>query len=567
MGGTVLKLGIRGKIWLLAGLMVVGLCVQAAHGLLSMRHSMTDDRREALRQTVDAASAIVTGFHARAAKGEMSEADAKARAIEALRMMRYGAKKDYIFIYTLDNVAVLQPLRPETEGTNQSQLKDANGLFTVQALSEVASRDGAGYVNYFIRRVADAPPVPKLSHIQAFKPWNWMIGTGVYIDDLDAAFQAMAWDAGLSGLAALVAATALGVLIARSITKPLGLLVLRMGALAKGETHEAVSGTERHDEMGELARAMEIFRSNSIENHRLLDEQVALKHAASEERGRALRDMAAGLEKRLHHSVQSMTQVGERLNAASSAMNRTAEQAAQQTSAVVLATEETSVNVQTVATAAEELSASGGEISRQVALTADIARNAAEEAEQSNAMVASLSATAGRIGEVVGLINDIAGQTNLLALNATIEAARAGEAGKGFAVVANEVKTLASQTAKATQEITTQINAVQTETNRAVAAIRHIGETINRVDEATSSIAGAVEEQNAAIQEITRSVQEAARGTSQVSEHIGRVSEGTSTSRHAAQEVADSTQEMIAHNGELTQEIANFLDEIRAQAT
>ena len=561
------KLGINGKIWSLVGLMVVGLLLQSAQGLYAMRQTMTQDRHETLREVVDAATAIVAGFQARAAKGDMSDADARMRAIEALRMMRYGAKQDYVFIYTLDNVAVLQPLRPETEGKDQSQLKDPNGLFTVQELNRVARGDGAGYVPYFIKRVADAPPVPKLSYIQAFKPWNWMIGSGVYIDDLDDAFRTMVLDAGLIWLVGLVLAAGLGVQIGRSIAKPLGQLVVRMRDLAAGDTARAVDGTKRQDEIGELARAMEVFRGNSIENKRLLDEQVELKHAAAEERNRTLREMAAGLEQRVRSSVESMTQVGERLNGASVAMSRTAEQTSQQTTAVVAATEQTSSNVQTVASAAEELSASGGEIGRQVALSAEIARAAAEEAGQTNTMVSSLAAAAGRIGEVVRLIDDIASQTNLLALNATIEAARAGEAGKGFAVVANEVKTLANQTAKATQEITAQIGSVQAETDRAVAAIRHIGETIHRVDEATASIAGAVEEQNAAIHEITRSVQEAARGTCEVSGHIGRVSDGAHVSQSAAEEVANSSREMIDHNEELTREIACFLSEVRAQAS
>jgi len=560
------KLGISGKIWLLVGLMVAGLALLSAHGLLAMRQTLVEDRRETLRQVVDSAVAIASGFQARAAKGEMSDDDAWGRTIEAVRMMRYGAKKDYVFIYTMANVAVLQPLRPETEGTNQSQLKDANGLFTVQAMTEIAGRDGSGYLSYFIARVKDQPPVPKLSYVQVFKPWNWMIGTGVYIDDLDEAFRAQVLAAGMTGLLVLVLAALMGVVVGRSITKPLGELVRRMRGLAAGDTAEVVSGTERQDEMGELARAMEVFRANSIENHRLLEEQVAMKQAAGEERNRLLREMAAGLEARVRNAVQAMAEVGQHLDDSSAAMTRTAEETSEQTEAVVAATEETSCNVETVASAAEELSASGNEISRQVALSAEIARNAAQEAEQTNVVVGALSTAAGRISEVVNLINDIAGQTNLLALNATIEAARAGEAGKGFAVVANEVKGLATQTARATQEITAQIGSVQAETDKAVGAIRHIGETIHRVDEATSSIAGAVEEQNAAIQEITRSVQEAARGTREVARHIGQVSDGARVSRTAAGNVAESSREMITHNDELTREINAFLAEIRAQA-
>ena len=562
---TGLKLGIGGKIWSLVGLIVVGLALLAIEGLISTRQTMVDDRRQALQQIVQSADSIVASYHTRAAKGEMSEDEAKKAAIATLRVMRYG-KNDYLFINNFQYSSVMHPLRPDMEGMDQREMKDPDGNYVTRAMQETAQRDGQGYVNYRWPRAKDAPPSPKLVYVSTFKPWSWIIGTGVYVDDIDEAFRVQVIDVVIKAFGILAVTAAIGVLIARSITGPLGVLIGRMGALAEGDTSQDITGTARHDELGELARAMEIFRSNSIENKRLLDQQEAMKAATAAERNRALRDMAAGLEARVKGSVDAMKQVSERLNGASTAMSRTAEQTSEQTSAVVAATEQTSGNVQTVASAAEELSASGNEISRQVALTAEIARTAANEADETNVVVGTLASAAGRIGEVVRLIDDIASQTNLLALNATIEAARAGEAGKGFAVVANEVKTLANQTAKATQEITAQISAVQAETDRAVQAIRHIGETINRVDEATSSIAGAVEEQNAAIHEITRSVQEAARGTREVSDHIGLVSAGTSTSRSAAEEVAGSTREMITHNGELTREIAGFLTEVRSQA-
>ncbi|ARJ64716.1 chemotaxis protein [Magnetospirillum sp. ME-1] len=559
------KLGIGGKIWALVALLVAGLGLLTAQSLSSLRDTLVEDRRQSLKHLVESATSIVAGYQARAAKGELSEDDAKALAKTALQFLRYG-KNDYFFINNYQYSAVMHPLRPEMVGQDQSQMKDPNGIFITREMVDVSRRDGGGYVYYHWARVKDQPPVPKVVYVADFKPWSWVIGTGVYIDDIDEAYRAKMVDIGLKAAALALLAGVVAVLIARSITGPLRQLVTRMSALAQGDIEHEVQGTERQDEMGALARAMEVFRGSALENRRLLNEQEHLKQVAAQERNRTLLDMADGLERRVKAAVQAITQVGSRLNGASNAMTHTAEQTSEQTSAVVAATAQTSGNVQTVASAAEELSASGNEISRQVALTADIARSAAEEAEQTNGMVSALAAAAGRIGEVVQLIDAIAGQTNLLALNATIEAARAGEAGKGFAVVAGEVKTLANQTAKATQEITAQINAVQAETTKAVAAIRHIGETINRVDEATSSIASAVEEQNAAIHEITRSVQEAARGTREVSDHIGKVSEGTNTSRTAAEEVAGSAREMVTQNGTLTREIDGFLREIRTQA-
>jgi methyl-accepting chemotaxis protein len=560
-----LKVGIGAKIWSLVGLLALVTVVLTLVDLVTLRRTMMEDRRQDLSHAVDSATSIIAGFQARAAKGEMPEAEAKDRALDALRMIRYGAN-DYVFVNSYDYKTVMHPLRPEMVGIDQSQVHDVNGVYMTREMSDVARRDGAGVVAYVWSRTKEAPPSPKLSYVRDFKPWSWVVGSGVYIDDIDQAFQAKVIEALLIALAVVALAILIAAGLARSITRPMERLVARMAALAGGDTDHAVEGVERRDELGDLAQAMEVFRAHSIENCRLVARQEGLEREAQAERSRTMRELADGLERRVGAAVSALGRVGEQLTGASTQLSRTARDTSAQTGAVVSAIELTSSNVETVAAAAEELSASGNEISRQVGLSAEIARNAAAEAERTDQLVGALASAASRIGEVVGLIDHIAAQTNLLALNATIEAARAGEAGKGFAVVAGEVKNLANQTARATQEVTEQIGTVRAETDRAVQAIRMIGSIIIRVDEASTSIAGAVEQQNAAIHEITRSVQVAASGTREVSERIGAVTAGTTTSLTAADQVAGSAGELVDQNAVLLREIDAFLAEIRSRA-
>ena len=275
-----LKLGIGGKIWALVGLIVVGLALLAIQGLISTRQTMIEDRRQALRQVIESAESIVASFQARVTRGEMTDETAKAAAIATLRVWRYG-KNDYVFINNFQFTSVMHPLRPEMEGMDQREMKDPDGTYVTRAMVETAERDGKGFVNYRWARAKDAPPSPKLVYVSTFKPWNWIIGTGVYMDDIDEAFRAQVIDVIIKALGILAVTAAIGVLIARSITGPLGILIRRMRALAEGDTSQNIIGTTRHDELGELARAMEIFRSNSMENKRLLEEQEAMKQTTT----------------------------------------------------------------------------------------------------------------------------------------------------------------------------------------------------------------------------------------------------------------------------------------------
>ncbi|MFA7430552.1 MAG: globin-coupled sensor protein [Rhodospirillaceae bacterium] len=299
----------------------------------------------------------------------------------------------------------------------------------------------------------------------------------------------------------------------------------------------------------------------------LLDMDLAISvyiQTARETAAKTLSEHAGVFENEVHGMVEIVAAAATELQATSQSMAETAEATSRQASVVASAAEEAAQNVQTVASAAEELHASISEISRQVGESNRISREAVEEAQRTNQLVTGLAAAADKIGEVVRLINDVASQTNLLALNATIEAARAGDAGKGFAVVANEVKNLANQTARATEEISNQINEVQAATKTAVGAIQGIGTTIGQINEIAAAIAAAVEEQGAATREIARNVQEASTGTTEVTSNIHNVTEASSETGHAAKEVLTASRELASQSERLKSKVDAFLTDIRA---
>lgn len=365
--------------------------------------------------------------------------------------------------------------------------------------------------------------------------------------------------------AGLVLGVALALLIARvGIASPIGAITRAMERLAGGDKATAVPGADRGDEVGTMAKALQIFKDKIIEGDRLREEQEAAKQQSEQARRQAMLDLADRFERSIGGVVNGVTVAGTELQATAQTMSVSAEQTTRQSSAVSSASEETSRNVATVASATEELSASIGEIANQVVESTRIIGEAVIQARDTNAQVQGLSEAAQRIGDVVRLINDIAGQTNLLALNATIEAARAGDAGKGFAVVASEVKTLATQTGRATEEIAAQVRAIQEATQNSVTAIAAIAQTINRVNEISTTIASAVEEQGAATQEISRSVQQAAEGTQEVSMNISGVTGAAAQSNEAARQVLDAAGELSRNGSLLRSQVEDFLRTVRA---
>ena len=365
--------------------------------------------------------------------------------------------------------------------------------------------------------------------------------------------------------AAVLLGILIAFLIARGIIGPLSGLTSGMKELAGGNFGVILPGLERKDEVGDMAQAVETFKVKAEEKARdEAEAKIKQDQVAAKQRKADMIKLADSFEAAVGEIIETVSSASTELEASASTLTSTATRAQELTTAVAAASEEASTNVQSVASATEELTSSVNEISRQVQESARMAGEAVDQARKTNDRVGELSKAAARIGDVVELINTIAGQTNLLALNATIEAARAGEAGRGFAVVASEVKALAQQTAKATGEIGQQITSIQEATNQSVGAIKEISGTIERLSEISSTIAAAVEEQGAATQEISRNVQQAAHGTTGVSSNITDVQRGAGETGSASSQVLSAARSLSNDSSRLKLQVGNFLASVRS---
>ena len=557
-----MTLKVRGKILVAVIVPIVGMIAFALFGAISERQTMLDGRKDHVRQMVEAATTIFDHYRALAEAGKLTAEEAQTRAFADVRDIRF-AKNDYIFVYSSGGILKVLGPKPSTEGQDRTGQQDPDGKYYVREFVETARR-GGGFVAYQYPREGTTKPVPKVAAIAPYKPWDLLLGCGVYLDDIDQAFRASILRQGLVLAAVTLAVLAFSLLLVRSILRPLAAITQSMVRLAEGARDIGDDHAGRNDEIGDLAKLLGVFRANAL----ALDRQQEDKRRAEAEAQAALHDERVAIASRFEERViklidQSFASTND-MHATAQTMSQVANDAMLQAQSAAAAAEQATTNVQTVAAASEELYSSITEISRQVGEAAQISSEASRDTERVNGMMQELSAAAQRIGEVVNLVTDIASQTNLLALNATIEAARAGEAGKGFAVVAGEVKNLANQTGRATEEIAVQVHAVQAGTDRAVEAIRGVGAVIEQVKQISSGIAAAVEQQGAATQEIARNVSQAATGTQEVSSNIAGLTAAAGTTGSVAEKVLSSSGDLRGNADRIRGEVQEFLTSMKS---
>ena len=556
-------LRLRHKLAAVMALVLLAIGALSDLSFVDMRGSALEDRALMTKRLTEVAQSLLVHYEAQARTGQMPVAEAQKAALAAITALRFGSE-DYFFVLDAQGHLIANAFNAKNVGKQVLDQTDVPGGKRYFAeMVETAKRDGAGFVDYMKPRAGGSVPVEKVASVQMFKPWGWIVATGLYRDDVHAAVRDRAITLGLWSAGLALPILALLLLVGNGLSRPITRLTAAMRGLADGDLAVTVADQRRGDEVGAMARAVQVFKDALIAK-RAADAAAVTESEAKMRRAQMLDDVTARFDAQVSALTQGLSAAAVEMEATAREMTRTAARTTGQSVRVAATSEQTSSNVQTVAAASEEMAASINEIASRVAQSSAMADRAGTDVAQTNALMQVLSRGTDQISEVMGLIAGIAGQTNLLALNATIEAARAGEAGKGFAVVAGEVKALASQTARATETIATQIAAIQNETRQAVESMRTIGGTIEEMRTVALSVAAAMEEQGAATSEIVRNVTQAAQGTQAVSTDIADVRQAARETGAASDQVLSAAQELARYSTSLGQEVATFLAAVKA---
>jgi methyl-accepting chemotaxis protein len=555
------RLALRLQAIVLVGLL--GLLGMAWLAIEQNQTTLLAARADKLRSEAENIVSLAADFQRLEAGGTLTHAQALAAWENAVRPMRSDNGDGYFFVYDMSGTTLVLGPSPKLEGTNRLDLQDARHVFFVRDMRDRAQA-GGGTVVYYYPKPGSPKPQPKLAYALPIPGWNMFVGIGLYIDDLQAVMLRDRMRLGAITLGLALVCVGAAWWVGRSLTRPLRTLREAMARLARGETTTDLVLSERYDEIGEMAASLGVLREGLAETARLRAAQDSAKTQAATERRATLERMAGTFEEKIGSLVGQLSARSAALEQAARALTEASQTSSRQVNVVSAAAEAASTGLHSVASAAEELSATSAEIGARVTKSSDLARHAAENARRSDGIVQALAGAAEKIGTVVDLIASVASQTNLLALNATIEAARAGEAGKGFAVVASEVKNLATQSGRATGEITSQIQQIQSATREAVQAIQGVGAMIAEVSTIAADIAHAVSQQSEATQEIARNVQQTAQATQEVATSITDVRGAAEAADASAGTVLSAAGELSSHADTLSREVSGFVENIRA---
>ena len=517
------SLSIHARLVAIVVLFALGTGVLAAVASVQMRSRIMAERQTATRSVVETALGVVTYFGQQEQSGAMTKDEAQKAALAAVGQLRYSGK-EYFWINDMHPTMIMHPFKPELDGTDLTNNVDPDGKHLFVEFVKVVQAKGAGFVGYQWPKPGAKDPQPKMSYVAGYEPWGWVVGSGIYVDDVQSVALGETAKLLLSGLGVLLLVGGVTLLIGRSIVRP-----IRSAAtlLDSGDLTTRLDEGRSRTELEKLA--------------------VSLN---------ATLDRSAAVAADVGQAVRQLDEAANRLVATSDGITQNAEKAAERTAAAARSAHEVSTGIDTVASGTHEMGASIGEIAQNAHAVARIAGEAVEIADATNQAVAALGESSSQIGNVVRVITSIAEQTNLLALNATIEAARAGDAGKGFAVVAGEVKELAQETARATGDISSQVESIQAAVTQAADEIGRISEIIGRINDFQTTIAGAVEEQTATTALMAESVSQVADGGRDIATILETVDEASQRTTAELESIRDASRALAATSRRLQEAVS-----------